>query len=109
MTGEQLDVILKTLGAKSDKDGWQGLSDGNTMGLMSPTKARASRSLALKLSVAKGSSSSRAAPSARCMPLLALTYSLSRSTVKGLQRRQAGGLVSVDMASVGPLSTINKS
>jgi hypothetical protein len=33
MTGEQLDVILKTLGAKSDKDGWQGLSDGNTMGL----------------------------------------------------------------------------
>ncbi|MGA2449880.1 MAG: hypothetical protein ABTD50_14470 [Polyangiaceae bacterium] len=33
MTGEQLDAILKTLGAKSDKDGWQGLSDGNTLGI----------------------------------------------------------------------------
>ncbi len=33
MTGEQLDAILKTLGAKSDKDGWQGLPDGNSLGI----------------------------------------------------------------------------
>jgi hypothetical protein len=33
MTGEQLDAILKTLGAKSDKDGWQELADGNTLGI----------------------------------------------------------------------------
>lgn len=33
MTGEQLEAILKTIGAKSDKDGWQGLPDGNTLGI----------------------------------------------------------------------------
>jgi hypothetical protein len=33
MTGEHLDAILKLAGAKSDKDGWYGLPDGNTMTL----------------------------------------------------------------------------
>jgi hypothetical protein len=33
MTGEQLEAILKTIGAKSDKDGWHGLTDGNTLGI----------------------------------------------------------------------------
>ncbi len=33
MTGEHLDAILKLAGAKSDKDGWHVLPDGNTMTL----------------------------------------------------------------------------
>jgi hypothetical protein len=33
MTGEHLDAILKVAGAKSDKDGWVSLPDGNTMSL----------------------------------------------------------------------------
>jgi hypothetical protein len=33
MTGEHLDAILKLAGAKSDKDGWHSLPDGNTMTL----------------------------------------------------------------------------
>jgi hypothetical protein len=33
MTGEHLDAILKLAGAKSDKDGWSSLPDGNTMTL----------------------------------------------------------------------------
>ncbi len=33
MTGEHLDAILKLAGAKSEKDGWSSLPDGNTMTL----------------------------------------------------------------------------
>jgi hypothetical protein len=33
MTGDHLDAILKTAGAKLEKDGWLGLPDGNTMTL----------------------------------------------------------------------------
>jgi hypothetical protein len=33
MTGEHLEAILKTAGAKSEKDGWHTLPDGATMSL----------------------------------------------------------------------------
>jgi len=33
MTGEHLDAILKTTGAKGDKDGWQVLPDGASLTL----------------------------------------------------------------------------
>lgn len=33
MTGEHLDAILKVAGAKTEKDGWATLPDGNTMTL----------------------------------------------------------------------------
>jgi hypothetical protein len=33
MTGDHLDAILKTAGARPDKDGWLGLDSGNTMTL----------------------------------------------------------------------------
>ena len=33
MTGEHLDAILKVAGAKSEKDGWQGLPEGSAMTL----------------------------------------------------------------------------
>ena len=33
MTGEHLDAILKMAGAKSEKDGWAALPEGNTMTL----------------------------------------------------------------------------
>jgi hypothetical protein len=33
MTGEHLDAILKTAGAKNDKDGWGVLPEGSTMTL----------------------------------------------------------------------------
>jgi hypothetical protein len=33
MTGEHLDAILKVAGAKTEKDGWASLPDGNTMTL----------------------------------------------------------------------------
>ena len=33
MTGEHLEAILKVAGAKSEKDGWQVLPEGNAMTL----------------------------------------------------------------------------
>jgi hypothetical protein len=33
MTGEHLEAILKVAGAKSEKDGWQGLPEGSAMTL----------------------------------------------------------------------------
>jgi hypothetical protein len=33
MTGEHLEAILKTAGAKAEKDGWHTLPEGNTMTL----------------------------------------------------------------------------
>jgi hypothetical protein len=33
MTGEHLDAILKVAGAKTEKDGWQALPEGNAMTL----------------------------------------------------------------------------
>jgi hypothetical protein len=33
MTGDHLDAILKTAGAKGDKEGWQVLADGNSITL----------------------------------------------------------------------------
>jgi hypothetical protein len=33
MTGEHLDAILKVAGAKTDRDGWQALPEGNAMTL----------------------------------------------------------------------------
>lgn len=33
MTGEHLDAILKVAGAKTEKDGWQSLPEGNAMTL----------------------------------------------------------------------------